>query len=404
MRQESNHRLSSGEKEFPSISNSRAMGIIILIVLLFVFQVTAFVVQKIRIAALERDGVEDVAAGGVLGGNSAEFAAGSAAGFSAGSAAGGISVSAAGELFPFNPNDISLDSLQLLGFSRKQAQTIINYRGKGGKFRQKKDFAKMYVVDSAKYQTLAPYILLPDRTPAPTTSLVRKRGISGTKPAEDGTLVHKRGISGTKPAEDGSLVRKRGISGTKPAEEDTLYGQKVERNRYMCNLNTADSAALVQLYGIGGYYAQKIIKYRERLGGSFVSPLQLLEIENFTRERYSKIEKNIFVRQEDIIGFSITRASRKSLERHPYIGPYAARGIITYLRMKLAKEPPVSSGSAVGNEFSKSEASAAMSKDSATSALSSLVEIELTLLKKLVEERILTQENARKLEEYLLHL
>ena len=464
MRQESNHRMNSGEKEFPSISNGRAMGVIILIVLLFVFQVTAFVVQKIRIAALERDGVEDVAAGGVLGGTSAEFAAGSAA--------GGISVSAAGELFPFNPNDISLDSLQLLGFSRKQAQTIINYRGKGGKFRQKKDFAKMYVVDSAKYQTLAPYILLPDRTPAPTASLVhkrgisgtkpaedgslvrkrgisgtkpaedgtlvhkrgisgtkpaedgslvrkrgisgtkpaedgslvRKRGISGTKPAEDGSLVHKRGISGTKPAEDGTLVRKRGISGTKPAEEDTLYGQKVERNRYMCNLNTADSAALVQLYGIGGYYAQKIIKYRERLGGSFVSPLQLLEIENFTRERYSKIEKNIFVRQEDIIGFSITRASRKSLERHPYIGPYAARGIITYLRMKLAKEPPVSSGSAVGNEFSKSEASAAMSKDSATSALSSLVEIELTLLKKLVEERILTQENARKLEEYLLHL
>ena len=48
MRQESNHRMSSGEKDSLKISNSRAMGVIVLIALLFLFQVVTFVVQKVR--------------------------------------------------------------------------------------------------------------------------------------------------------------------------------------------------------------------------------------------------------------------------------------------------------------------------------------------------------------------
>ena len=341
MRQESNHRMNSGDKESPRISNSRAMGVIILIVLLFVFQVTAFVVQKVRIAVLEKEEVEVTAQESEV-------------------------VEVRVERFLFDPNDISPDSLQLLGFSRKQAQTILNYRNKGGKFRQKKDFAKMYVVDSATYSSLAPYILLPDSYPARAAA----------KPAGEKDLVPKSAVFGTKSAGNENLVPKSAVSGTKSVEED-LFGQKVERNRYMCNLNTADSAALVRLYGIGGYYARKILKYREQLGGSFVSPRQLLEIDGFTQERYSKIEKSIFVREEDIKGFSLLNAERSALERHPYIGPYAARGIVTYLRVKGRP---------------------------AEDALSSRAEIELSLLKELVKERILTPENARKLEEYLLYL
>ena len=49
MRQESNHRMNSGEKDSLKISNSRAMGVIVLIALLFLFQVVTFVVQKVRV-------------------------------------------------------------------------------------------------------------------------------------------------------------------------------------------------------------------------------------------------------------------------------------------------------------------------------------------------------------------
>jgi len=63
-------------------------------------------------------------------------------------------------LFSFNPNTISKDSLVLLGFSPKQAQSILNYRSKGGTFRKVEDFKKLYVVDSLCYKHLKGFIRL----------------------------------------------------------------------------------------------------------------------------------------------------------------------------------------------------------------------------------------------------
>ena len=65
------------------------------------------------------------------------------------------------ESFMFNPNTVSKDDLQRLGFSEKQAQSIINYREKGGKFRRKSDFAKSFVVSDSVYKRLEPYIMIP---------------------------------------------------------------------------------------------------------------------------------------------------------------------------------------------------------------------------------------------------
>ena len=52
MRQESNHRMSSRKEGQLKISNSRAMGVIILIALLFVFQVVTFVWHKVQDARI----------------------------------------------------------------------------------------------------------------------------------------------------------------------------------------------------------------------------------------------------------------------------------------------------------------------------------------------------------------
>ena len=43
-------------------------------------------------------------------------------------------------------------------------------------------------------------------------------------------------------------------------------------------LNTADTATLKKIPGIGSYYARKIVAYREALGG-FVSKSQVTEID-----------------------------------------------------------------------------------------------------------------------------
>lgn len=65
------------------------------------------------------------------------------------------------ETFRFNPNTVSVEDLQRLGFSEKQAQTIDNYRQKGGRFRRKSDFAKSFVVSDSVFSRLEQFIDIP---------------------------------------------------------------------------------------------------------------------------------------------------------------------------------------------------------------------------------------------------
>ena len=48
-----------------------------------------------------------------------------------------------------------------LGFTQKQAQSIDNYRQKGGRFRRRSDFAKSYVVEDSVFRRLEKYIDIP---------------------------------------------------------------------------------------------------------------------------------------------------------------------------------------------------------------------------------------------------
>ena len=83
------------------------------------------------------------------------------------------------ESFRFNPNTVSLEDLQRLGFTLKQAQAIDNYRQKGGRFRRKTDFAKSFVVSDSVYARLAPYIEIPrlDINQADSAALLALPGI-----------------------------------------------------------------------------------------------------------------------------------------------------------------------------------------------------------------------------------
>ncbi len=65
------------------------------------------------------------------------------------------------ENFRFNPNTVTEEELFRLGFSPKQAGSIVEYRNKGGKFRRKSDFARSFVVSDSIYQRLEPFIDIP---------------------------------------------------------------------------------------------------------------------------------------------------------------------------------------------------------------------------------------------------
>ncbi len=262
------------------INNSKALGVMALIALLLLFQIVTFVAGKLFNQSEQTKQVQH--------------------------APGQI------HLFHFNPNTIGLDSLQLLGFSQKQAQSILNYRAKGGVFRVKSDFSKMYVVDSAKYNSLKNYILLPDKLVSENPKIQPK-----TKSVNKGR------------------VKKEPVRKELSDKDTSVYGVKVKLPVYKekkINLNSADSTQLVSLYGIGPYFAKKILQYRQRLGGSFADIRQLMEIDRFTQDKFNAIKDRIQVNDSDIIKFSFWEADKKFLSRHPYIGTYRAKGILLFLQ------------------------------------------------------------------------
>ena len=226
-------------------------------------------------------------------------------------------VSKADTLFRFNPNTISADSLVLLGFTPGQAQVVLNYREKGGVFRRKEDFAKIYSVSARMYERLQDYITVPS-------------GRTGSGSTASGASAGKR-----RPVKRHEGAEEHGPK--KAFRRDSA----AERIRWsppelLVELNGADSAELVKLYGIGGYYAGKIIAYRERIG-NFYTPEQLMEIRGIDSARYLGFKENVVADTSMIRKFSLDTASRRFLSAHPYIGPYTARGILL-LRQRFGAE------------------------------------------------------------------
>lgn len=69
------------------------------------------------------------------------------------------------ELQEFDPNDLDENGWKKLGFSEKQVATILKYKNiVGGEFTSKAQLKKCYSISEEKFNELEPYILLPENT------------------------------------------------------------------------------------------------------------------------------------------------------------------------------------------------------------------------------------------------
>lgn len=100
------------------------------------------------------------------------------------------------ENFRFDPNDVSVEDLCRLGFTRKQAESIENYRRSGGRFRRKEDFKRSYVVSDSIYRRLEKYIDIPlvDLNAADSADFDGLPGIGGWFAAK--MLEHRKALGG----------------------------------------------------------------------------------------------------------------------------------------------------------------------------------------------------------------
>ena len=186
----------------------------------------------------------------------------------------------------FDPNDLDLIAWTKLGFSVKQGESLLKYKASLGSFKTKEDLANSYVVSESKFAELKPFIK------------IKAKNISEN--LEKDELDYN---------EDKKVVL--------PNEEVFL------------EINSADSISLLQLKGIGPFYAGKIIEYRKELG-AFVEKEQLLEIWNFDTLKLQSIEEFIWIDRSYRSKINVNSDSSHVLKRHPYINWNVANAIVNY--------------------------------------------------------------------------
>ncbi len=174
------------------------------------------------------------------------------------------------KLTKFNPNHLPADQWHKLGLSDKQVATIQRYEAGGGKFYTREDVKKMHAITADDYARLKPHLDLPDSS-----------------------AVH--------------------------------HGKPF----VIVELNTADSAALTKVRGIGPAFAMRIVHYRERLGG-FYRKEQLKEVFGIDDGKYEELQSEFTVDARRLKKIHINTVDFEGLKNNPYLNFKQANAIIMY--------------------------------------------------------------------------
>ena len=101
------------------------------------------------------------------------------------------------------------------------------------------------------------------------------------------------------------------------------------------DINAADSTVFDSLPGIGGYFASKMVEYREKLHG-YSYPEQLMDIRNFDEEKFRGLADLITVGPSE--PYALWTLPEEELAGHPYIGSRAAAHSIALFRENHSPE------------------------------------------------------------------
>jgi competence protein ComEA len=181
----------------------------------------------------------------------------------------------------FNPNDYKKENWIKLGLSEKQAASIIKFRESGAVFRIKADIQKLFVVSDELYTLIQDKIDLPDSL----SKEQRKEAFKNYKP--------------------------------KPMDVNSISVKKLQYVR-----------------GIGPFFANQIIEYRNMLGG-FYSFDQILEINRFSPELLDSLKTRCFLDADKIKKMDLNTVSSSELHGHPYFRLSVARDIVALRTKKI---------------------------------------------------------------------
>ena len=260
------------------------------------------------------------------------------------------------EMSHFDPNTATLDDLRRLGLTKHEAVSLLKYRAAGKVFRIPEDLTLCYGIGDSLYRRLEPWVrigrkyaiapekyrtgrILPEPlAPGPfridTVSARYLRAIGALSKRQAEVFIRWRDLSGIYDMEDLRECYVVSDSVATALEPYVIFPERKARPiEQPVELNTADSATLRSVTGIGPKTVVAIMHYRERLGG-FVRAEQLAEVPGVTERNYEKILKQIYCDSCEIRKIDINFATPKELGRHPYIPPQTLRKLLKRRQLK----------------------------------------------------------------------
>ncbi|GBU07708.1 competence protein ComEA [Bacteroidales bacterium] len=218
--------------------------------------------------------------------------------------------------YHFDPNEANIETFIDLGLSEKTGKNIISYRQKGGRFYKAEDFRKIYGLSAEQAALLIPYIQIEGKgTKKKQSTFANNKPLDSKKAASLDTET----VLANKDMEPRSAKR------TFEKQEKYALGIKVD-------INAADTSELKKIPGIGQSFAQRIIKYRQVLGG-FYDISQIKEVYGM-EEQYEKIMPWLEISVNTIEPLKINSLSLDRLKSHPYINFYQAKAIVELRKKK----------------------------------------------------------------------
>lgn len=200
------------------------------------------------------------------------------------------------ELSPFDPNKIGLEDWLRLGLNKKVAERIERYKAKGGKFRKKEDLLRVYDFPQDLYEALEPFVQIEGKQYA---------------------AKHKK------------TYEKKYQAKSYTPDTSKKWTPKEKKQLSKFNLNSADTAQLKRLRGIGEKRALNIIKFREKLGG-FAQMSQIEEVWGLDSIAIESLRKFAYIEPNSWQKIAINAASAEELKKHPYISPKLANVLVNY--------------------------------------------------------------------------
>lgn len=209
----------------------------------------------------------------------------------------------------FDPNTVDSTTLALFGIKNWKIRNLIKYRQAGGIFREPEAISRLYGWTEEEVKRIIPYIRISEKY---KTSYQRK--------ADE--YANKKGGTSDEYVDFHTNRDKR------HNELSKIYKSSKFQKDTIIDVNTADTAILRRIPGIGKGISKAIVDYRQKLGG-YYSTRQLLEIKIFSPELLKWFSTDI----SKITRININKASFQSLNSHPYISYEQTKSILNYRRL-----------------------------------------------------------------------